>query len=291
MGPFALTGAAAIWGGMYVVTKALFAVLPPWVLLDLRYWLALLPLGGVAYARGALRVGREDLPLLVAMALVGYVGSIGMQFWGTQYAGAAMGSLVTSASPALITLLAPLLVGEPWSRRGLFAVGVATAGVVLATGLPAGRQPTQHGVEGSLLLLGAALAWAVYTLLGRRLTRRRSSLTVTTWVTLLGAVATLPLAATEWKPEIVSRLLVGEVAAGVLFVAWAATALAFFLWNYGFENVPPAQGALFFFAQPIVGAGLGWLALGERLSWGFWAGGLLICAGVWITVVRHCPAT
>lgn len=285
-GSLSLTLAAAIWGGMYVVTKSLFAVVPPWVLLDLRYWLALLPLAGIALATRTWRLAPRDLPGLALVALVGYVGSVGLQFWGTAYAGAAMGSLITAASPALITLLAPLVLQDRLTGRGILTVGLATGGVLLAAGIPAEGGMAGRSLFGSVLLFGAALTWALYTLLGRRLTRRLPSLTVTTWVTALGALFTLPLGLMDWHASLV-RVLVGpSVASGVLFVAWVSTALAFFLWNFGFEHVPASLGSLFFFAQPVVGGLLGWLALGEHLSWGFVAGGVIILGAVVLATVR-----
>lgn len=283
LGPLSLTMAAAIWGGMYVVTKSLFAILPPWVLLDLRYWLALLPLGAIALLARQWRVARSDLPALALVALVGYVGSIGMQFWGTAYAGAAMGSLVTAASPALITLLAPLFLQERLTGKAVFAVCLATAGVVLAAGRPAGDMGGRSFL-GTALLFGAALTWALYTLLGRRLTRRLGSLTVTTWVTALGAVFTLPFGLADWHASLAGVLVRPDVVGGVLFVAWVSTALAFFLWNFGFEHVRASLASLFFFAQPVVGGLLGWLLLGERLSWQFPAGGVVLLGAVFLSV-------
>ncbi len=289
VGPVSLTAAASIWGGMYVVTKSLFATVPPWVLLDLRYWLALVPLGAVALTRRAWGIGWADLPGLVLSALVGYVGSVGMQFWGTAYAGAALGSLITAASPALITVLSPVLLGDRLTGRAFFAVVVATSGVVFAAGFPGVQARGDETLWGSALLFGAAVSWALYTLLARRLTRRRSSLTVTLWVTLFGALFTLPLGLGEWHGSLAHTLVTPPVVAGVLFVAWCSTAIAFFLWNYGFEHVPASVGSLFFFAQPVVGGLLGWLVLGERLSWAFGAGGALIAFAVWLST-RRTPA-
>ncbi|HEY4623103.1 MAG TPA: EamA family transporter, partial [Solibacillus sp.] len=39
-----------------------------------------------------------------------------------------------------------------------------------------------------------------------------------------------------------------------------------------------------FFLQPIVGTLLGWLLLGETLSWSFWIGTILIFIGVFLVM-------
>ena len=50
---------------------------------------------------------------------------------------------------------------------------------------------------------------------------------------------------------------------GILYLGVVSTALAFYLWNKGFTLLDASTGSLFFFAQPVVGAVLGWLLLGE----------------------------
>jgi len=52
------------------------------------------------------------------------------------------------------------------------------------------------------------------------------------------------------------------------------------LWNRGLQLLNASSGGLFFFFQPVVGAVLGWLILGERIGAMFWIGSILILSGV-----------
>jgi drug/metabolite transporter (DMT)-like permease len=56
-----------------------------------------------------------------------------------------------------------------------------------------------------------------------------------------------------------------------------------FLWNYAFARLPAAAASLTFFAQPLVGALLGWFFLGEQITALFVLGGVLIGAGILIS--------
>lgn len=47
-----------------------------------------------------------------------------------------------------------------------------------------------------------------------------------------------------------------------------------------------SSGGVFFFFQPLVGALLGWLLLGETLSVMFWVGAALILIGVFIVITE-----
>lgn len=284
LGPLLLSLAAAIWGGMYVVSAAVLAYIPPWILLELRFVLAVVVLGLVAWRARAWTIRWRDVPVLLLIGLVGYTGSIGMQFVGTALSGAAMGSLITAASPALIALCAWPILHERLSRRKLIAVALATAGVLIVVGVPSARDTASgaRAVEGNLILAGAAITWALYTVLSRTRTRIYSSLTVTTWATLFGVLFTAPIAAWQWRALSFALPANPWIWLGVLYLGIVSTAVALYLWNKGFEYVDAATGSLFFFVQPVVGSGLGALLLGERLTWGFLAGVVLIGASVYV---------
>ncbi|WP_394351856.1 EamA family transporter [Halorubrum distributum] len=73
-----------------------------------------------------------------------------------------------------------------------------------------------------------------------------------------------------------------ESAAAVLYLGLASTAAAWFLWYKGLAYVSAGTVAVFFFAQPVVGAALGAALLGEALGPDFLAGGALMAVGIWI---------
>lgn len=77
-----------------------------------------------------------------------------------------------------------------------------------------------------------------------------------------------------------------EIWGGILYLGIISTALAFFLWNRGLQLMDASSGGLFFFFQPIVGAILGWLLLGEEMGLRSFIGILCIFAGVY-TVLRQ----
>ena len=84
-----------------------------------------------------------------------------------------------------------------------------------------------------------------------------------------GAILSLP-----WSHYSVGLYL------GIAYIGFVSTAIAMYLWNYGFTQMPAATAGLFLFVQPIVGTALGAVALGERLSPWLWPGAVLIMAGV-----------
>jgi drug/metabolite transporter (DMT)-like permease len=286
MGPLCLSAAAAIWGGMYVVSKAVMAHIPPWVLLEIRYLIALAVLGIWAWQKKEWKVDRQDLPMLALIGLVGYTGSIGLQFIGTNLSGAAMGSLITSASPALISLFAWKLLREEMNWQKWTSLLVATLGVLVVIGFPSGTA-SSSSFTGNAALFGAALTWALYTVLSRKQTVRYSSLAVTFWATCFGTLFSFPVALWEYMSKQVRLPADLWVWAGVLYIGIISTALAFYLWNKGFEYIDAATGSLFFFFQPLVGGLLGAWLLHESLGWNFFTGAAMIAMGIYLTTARR----
>jgi len=282
LGAIYLTVAASIWGGMYVASKYVLDYIPPLTLLTVRLAIAGLIFGALAVARHEWRVDRRDRLLLVSLGLVGFTLSLGLQFWGTKLSSAHNGGLITSASPAFIVLFAAWLLKERlrWNRG--VALALASAGVLAVIGPEQGDTAAGHQQwVGNLCLVGAAVTWALYTVLGKRATQHYSSLTVMTWATFSGLLFTLPVAAlTEWPGWTLPAALPSSVWWSTAYVGVVSTAIAFYLWVRGFALLDAGTGSLFFFAQPLVAAVLGAAILQERLSWFFFLGAALVFAGL-----------
>ncbi|HSL31482.1 MAG TPA: EamA family transporter, partial [Anaerolineales bacterium] len=53
-------GAASIWGGMYVVSKVVLEVIPPFTLVSLRLLLGALTLAMIVLLRGSPKIARQQ---------------------------------------------------------------------------------------------------------------------------------------------------------------------------------------------------------------------------------------
>lgn len=278
-GSLCLSLAAAIWGGVYVVSKAVMDFIPPFTLLIIRFAISLLILGAIVIARREY-VQRKDLPLMMLIGFVGVTVSIGAQFLGTNLSSAHMGAIITSASPAFIAVFAVWLLKERLHRFQIIGIALATLGVLVVVGLP-DAESGDHSFLGNLILLIAAVSWGLYTVLCKRATLTYSSLAVTAYISFFGLIFSSPLMIWELARKPVEWLSFSwEIWAGVLYVGVISTTVAFYLWNKGFEIVQAGSGAVFFFFQPVVGALLGWLLLGEHLSVSFFIGAVCILLGV-----------
>ena len=275
-------GAASIWGGMYVVSKVVLEIIPPFSLVTLRLVLGAVTLAIVLLLRGIPAISRRQILNVLGVGFVGYGISLSLQFLGTKLSTAANGSLVTSATPAFVLLFAWMLLGERITARRLLALFVATLGVVAVID-PRSARLDPDLFLGNLFLIGAAVTWALYSVLVRKVTKNTEVMLFSLIAFLGGLPVTTPASAWELSTAGVAGEISLGVVGGVLFLGIVSTALAMVLWNTAFALVDAGAASLTFFAQPVVGTFLGWLFLGERVSPLFLLGGALIWVGLVIS--------
>lgn len=280
LGIFAGLGASAIWGGMYVVSKVVMEVIPPFTLITLRLLLGIATLWLIVALQGGIGFNRRQLLQVLGVGWVGYGVSIGFQFVGTKLSTASNGALVTSATPAFVLLFAAWIIGERITRQRLLALLVASLGVLVVID-PRQAHLSPDLFWGNLCLVAAAVTWALYSVLIRKVTRDLDTLRVSLVAFFGGLLVSIPTGAWEVNTSGVGAIT-PRVIAGVLFLGIISTALAMYLWNTAFATLEAGVASLTLFAQPVVGAGLGAWLLGERLTPLFLLGGALIGIGLWL---------
>lgn len=281
VGIFCGLGAASIWGGMYVVSKVVLEIIPPFSLVSLRLILGALTLVLVLWMRGFPAISRKQALQVLGVGLVGYGVSLSLQFLGTKLSTAANGSLVTSATPAFVLIFAAILLKEKITALRLIALFLATSGVVAVID-PRSAQLNPDLFLGNILLIGAAVTWALYSVLVRKTTQNLDVISFSLIAFIGGLPIVMPVGAWELKTIGVGEVSLGVVG-GVLFLGIISTALAMVLWNNAFALIDASLASLTFFAQPVVGTVLGWLFLGERITPLFLFGGFLIGLGLVIS--------
>lgn len=287
IGAICLALAASLWGGMYVISKYVLNYIPPLTLVWLRYAIAFVVLFAVMKfikAKNHKRKGitKRDWGLLAWIGFIGYFLSIALQFIGTKLSDAHTGALITSATPAFIVIFAKFILKEKLTIKKMISVLLATIGVVIVIGWD-----PKFGTYflGGIILVGAAVTWALLSVYVKVASQRLSTLTITTYAILFALVFTTPVML--WELQF-SDLYYQNifVILGVIYLGVISTAGGFFLWNKGLELIDAGVGSLFFFFQPLVGSFLGWLLLKERLDLNFFIGGFLIIAGVVIVTLQ-----
>ncbi|MGB3635506.1 MAG: DMT family transporter, partial [Rubrobacteraceae bacterium] len=260
-------------------------VLPPFGLNLLRWCVAcalLVPLAlwyeGTAFIRPALRMWRS----LLVMAITGVFLFNSLVYLALTETTSINAALINGTTPILTLFVVAVLGGGFPSAVRLLGAGVCLAGVVWV--VSRGSLETLASLSlnrGDILMLIAALCWAVYTVLGGNVTREISPLAATT----VSAIMALPFLGLFGGYELLTKP-VGDISApvisGLLYIGIGASIVAFLSWNVGIKGVGAARGAIFLNLIPVITAAIAVPVLGESLVFAQLAGGLLVFAGVTI---------
>jgi drug/metabolite transporter (DMT)-like permease len=280
--------AAAIWGGMYVVSDVVLRTIPPFTLLTTRLIMGALVLAPLAWRQNRpakVRLPKQsEIVTLLGVGLLGFGVSVGAQFVGTDKSTAVNGSLVTSASPAFIIIFAVLILRERLTLQRIGAVILATIGVLVIIDLSK-ADFSSDTFEGDIALMVAAITWGLYSVLVRRVSANLDTLVVTLFAFLGGLMLTAPAAIIELTQRPIGEIN-GNIILGILYLGIVSTAGAMWLWNRAFVLVDASVASLFFFAQPLVGALLGVLVLHQEMTTNLWIGSILIAVGVLLSLNR-----
>ncbi|ACK94993.1 EamA/RhaT family transporter [Bacillus thuringiensis] len=284
LGAIYLSLTASIWGGMYVVSKYILDFIPPLTLVWLRFIIAFVVLYFILKIaekkqKKKATIRKKDWLLFAWIGFIGYFISITCQFIGTKLSDAHTGSLVTSATPAFMVIFAALILKEKLTARRLLSTIIATIGVIIVIGwdIEIGSY-----FIGTIILVGAAITWALLSIYVKIASIQFSSLVITTYAIFFSLFFITPFMIGELQTSSIGTVNT-YVILGVLYLGIVSTAGAFFLWNKGLDLMDASIGSLFFFFQPIVGSLLGWLLLNETLNSNFFIGGMLIICSVFIT--------
>ena len=143
-----------------------------------------------------------------------------------------------------------------------------------------GRFILQINSLGDTLCILAALSWAIYTILLKRLGERYSTLFITRKVFFYGVVTLLPLFLN--KPLHVDfKLLMKPVVLGnLLFLCIVASLLCYFLWNTVVKKLGAVRVSNYIYIVPLVTLLTSAIVIDETITLIALAGALLILAGV-----------
>ncbi len=261
-----------LYAADYPIDAATVTVMSPFLVILLRFFFSSMLLWVVVAAR------RSRLPSLrqVGHAVVAGVLTQGTKFlgvyWGLAHGvSASFTALVIALNPVVTAALVATVLGQRESRRGLAALGLATAAVLLAC--PPKGVADHHVGPGIVAVVIAMLGW---TAGGVYQSRKCAGMDV--WVlTAIGVTASIPLASTL---ATVSPMSVTDVPRTIVLLAVMvvfSSALGTTLYAACIKRSGPRASSLLFAVIPAATGLMAWAVLGERLS-GWSVGGLVIGA-------------
>lgn len=280
-----LTLSALFWGGHWVVARAIHADATPVSLSFWRWLTATAVLAPFAWKHlradaGELRTQWKSL-LLASLTGTGIYNAIG--YVGIQDTTATNALLIQSVTPALIPLIAFVLVRERIGPAAIAGFMVSCSGVLaIASKLDLSALLALELNRGDLWLFLNVALWALYTVCLRWKPQRLHPLAFLLAIMILGVLQLLPLYALDYAAG--GRMQPGmPLLLGVLYIGIFPTMLSYVMWNRAVGEVGAARAGLYLYLVPVFGTSMAWLFLGERLHLYHLVGIALIFAGIWVS--------
>jgi drug/metabolite transporter (DMT)-like permease len=215
------------------------------------------------------------------MGAFGYVGQSFCYFTALTLVSAGLVALLLYLYPAIVTVLAMMILKEPVSKSKILALLSALIGTVLTIGPVGGGQPL-----GIVLGLGAAFIYSVYILVGSKITKpgtaiQSSTVIITSAAIVFGVLILI-------RGASFPRTFFGWSSASAL--ALISTVLAIVTFLAGLERVGPTNAATLSTIEPVVTVVLAALILDESITPLRILGGLMILIAVIILTRSELPA-
>ena len=265
------------WGLNWPLMKLTLADIPVWTF------------RGLCVASGAIglfiiaRVGRQrtrvpagQWPRLAVTAIANVTMWNVLIGYGLTLLPAGRSAILAYTMPLWTVLLSRFVLHEKLTPRRVLGVSLGMAGMALLIGDEFAAM--EAAPVGAALVLGAAVSWAVGTVLMRRYPTDLPTTSFTAWQLLIGGVpimaGALILDWGGWRPIGVGAAI--GLAYNMLFVF----IFCYWAWYKIATTVPPTIAGLSTLMIPVVGLFSGMLILGERPQWQEYAALVLVIAAL-----------
>jgi len=256
------------WGSTYLAIHVAGEHLPVPVVSGARSLISALLIGFICLLRGkSLRVPRGEWWKLILVGLLFMSGNNMLLTWGEKLVPSGFASLIVATMAIMIALMEMVLPGgDRMNLLGWAGTLLGTCGIVLLVwpALHRGAAGYTRPLLGVVVLLGAALSFAIGSVLSRRFAFKADTFVATGWQ--VGAAAIF-----NWTIALSTGGLHRSVwtwpgVAAVVYLSVFGTLFGLVAFTYLLQNVAVTKVATYSFVNPAIAVLLGVLLLGERLA-------------------------
>jgi drug/metabolite transporter (DMT)-like permease len=275
---------AVIWALNFSVVKASLSEVDIYSFNSILFILAASLIWTIILWKGAwFKVPKSDLFPLLGIGLIGNVLYQWLFIVGIDLTLSANAAVMLGTIPIWIAIFSHLFTDEKMTRLKGIGVLMAFTGVAAIVG--GGANPISLASDtfrGDLIIVCAAVTWAVFTIRSKKFLKRYSALQFSGIMTLIGAVllsalSLLTAEVTDWSS--VSPAAWG----GTIYSGTLSIGLAYLIWNNGIVNVGPVKTSVYQNLVPVLGLVFGVVLLNESLSFLQYVGSAIVVLGIIMT--------
>jgi drug/metabolite transporter (DMT)-like permease len=287
-----------VWGSTYLAIRVGVETMPPLLMAAARNLVAGLIMfpAAIGARRRAISAGHQvsrwpRRAEWIGCAVVGVLllvanGAVGI---GEKTVPSGLAALLVATVPLWLLGFDAVLNHARLGLAPVAGLALGLVGVGFLSGLGGGSG--QVSAVGVVIILAAAVMWALGTIMTRRVTIPSSPALASGMELLCGGLALLVLAAAGGE---FGSLHLAEVSLrswfALAYLVVIGSIVAFSAYGIAVRSLPTATVATYAYVNPVIAVLLGTLILNERLTPAMFGGGALIVGAVVLVVRRSPPA-
>ncbi len=271
-----------IWGTTFISTKILLVDFHPVEILFLRFAIGLTALFIVYPKRLKGTTIKQELTFAAA-GLCGICLYYLFENIALSYTLASNVGVIISAAPFFTAILSHMFMKKDEKLNVNFFVGfvIAMTGICL---ISFGGRKLDLNPVGDLLALAAALLWAVYSLLTRKISNYGyNTIQTTRRIFTYGIVFMIPLLFFfDFNPDF-TKFANGKYLFNLIFLGLGASAICFVTWNYAVKLLGAVKTSVYIYIVPVITVIVSVIVLHEKITPIAGTGTALALAGLFLS--------
>ncbi|WNF35184.1 DMT family transporter [Bacillaceae bacterium IKA-2] len=281
--------ATSTWGSAFIAGKIAVQSFEPATVAFFRFFGAALLLFPLMWfkEKNKPKPTKRDWFLFAVLGLTGIALYNIFFFLASKHAPVIKSSLFIASNPVLIIILSVLFLKEKISKNQVIGLILALLGVAFIITNGDLRMFLSMAFEPiDLILLGAVICWALYSVVGRVVLRKFSSIVATTYAVGFGTLFLLPFAVVETSiSDLTSSTLVVWLAIGHMSIF--VTVVSFIMYYYGIQQIGAAKASIFINFMPISAVIMASVFLEEALTFPHLIGATFVLSGVTLSTYKR----
>lgn len=267
------------WGNSFIATKYALEQLTPLTIIFLRMIIAIVVLSFVAVQqKRSFSVNLKEHGYIIVLAMIATL-HLGIQVEGLKHTSASNTGWIIGFSPIFMAIIAFTFFKEKITLIQASGIVMAFIGLILLVSKGSLSSISLISNWGDLLVLGSTLTWAVYSLVGKKITLHYPPIMTILYTFIMMAIFISPFVLNG--PTINAVLHLSFVSTiSILFLGIFCSGVAYVLWAQAMSEMPAHKVGAFLYIQPFITFFSAWLLLGEKFTLITLVSGLIIIGGV-----------
>ena len=197
-------------------------------------------------------VTRKDLGLLFLCSMTGIALNQGLFLFGLSQTSPIDASIISTASPIFVMVLAAIVLKEPITRLKAFGVMLGATGAIALILSSIQVATGQSNMFGNLLCITSSFSYSIYLVIAKPITQRYSSVTMMKWMFLFAAIVISPF---TYQNLLETPAFHGTISfqniASILYVLIGATFIPYLLIPMSLKRIRPTTMSMYNYIQPM----------------------------------------